>query len=339
MTGSTDLYFPPMRIALVCLALSLPATAQTLLVVNQGDSTVSLIDPATGHTRAVVAENTPGVHVHEAAISADGKTAYLPVYGSAGVGKPGLDGHELLVLDIPTHTITARIDFGHAVRPHLPILDPVSGHLYVSTELDNSISIIDTKTLKILGSVPTGQPQSHMFILSHDGRFAYTANVAPGTVSVIDLKAKKTADIIHVAPEGSAWAVQRIAISNDDKHVFTADQNKPELAVIDTATRKVSARIPLPGLAYGTAPTPDGRYLLAAIPTKNSVAVIDLKTMQVTRSIPIGEKPQEVLVRPDGKTAYISCTNSNNVSAIDLTTWAATSIPAGPAADGLAWAK
>ena len=64
--------------------------------------------------------------------------------------------------------------------------------LYVSTELENSITIIDPKTLKIVGSVPTGQEQSHMFTITGDGHRAYTANVGPGTVSVLDLDARKT---------------------------------------------------------------------------------------------------------------------------------------------------
>jgi len=315
-------------------ALALPAQAQTLLVVNQGDATINLIDPASTRILATIPENTPTVHVHEAATSLDGRTAYLPVYGSTGVGKPGIDGHEMLILDIPSHTITSRVDFGHPVRPHLPILDPASGLLYVTTELDKSVTIIDPKTLKIVGSVPTGQEQSHMLVLSHDGHFGYTANVGPGTVSVLDMRARKTLAIIPISGE-----TQRIAISNDDKLVFTADQTKPQLAVIDTASNKVRTRIPLPGLGYGAAPTPDGRFLLIAIPAKNSVAVIDLKTLTVARTIPVGAKPQEVLIRPGANLAYVSCTDSANVAAINTATWTTTLIPAGPKADGLAWAK
>jgi YVTN family beta-propeller protein len=319
---------------LLLLSLPLAAPAQTLLVVNQGDATVNLIDPKTTHKLATIAENTPTVHVHEAATSLDGRTAYLPVYGSAGVGKPGIDGHEMLVLDIPSHTITGHVDFGHAVRPHLPVLDPASGLLYVTTELDKSVTIIDPKSLKIIGAIPTGQEQSHMLVLSHDGHFGYTANVGPGTVSVLDMRAKKTLAIIPISTD-----TQRISISNDDKLVFTADQTKPQLAVIDTATNKVRTRIPLPDLGYGAAPTPDGRYLLIALPSKNAVAVVDLKSMQVTRTLPVGAAPQEILIRPDGKVAYVSCVASANVAAITLSDWTTTLIPAGPKADGLAWAK
>ena len=51
-----------------------------------------------------------------------------------------------------------------------------------------------------------------MLALSHDGLRGYTANVGPGTVSVLDVKARKTLTIIPVSGN-----VQRIAISNDDR--------------------------------------------------------------------------------------------------------------------------
>ncbi len=322
--------------ALLCFSVSfLPADAQSLLVVNQGDATVSVVDPATAKQVAVVTENTPGVHGHEIAASVDGRTAYLPIYGSTGVGKPGIDGHEMLVIDVASRKITGKVDFGHGVRPHLPVLDPVSGLLYVTTELDKSVTIIDPKTLKIVGAVPTGQEQSHMLALSHDGKRGYTANVGPGTVSVLDMVGRKTLAVIPVSGN-----VQRISVSVDDKLVFTADQTKPQLAVIDTATNKVKGHIALPDLGYGTAPTLDGRWLLVAVPTKNLVAVVDLKSMKVARTIDVAEAPQNVLMRPDGRVAYVACMGAGKVASIDLREWKVERlIEVGKNDDGLAWAQ
>ena len=100
---------------------------------------------------------------------------------------------------------------------------------------------------------------------------------------------------------------QRIALSVDDRWVFTADQTKPRLAVIDTATNAVKTWVPLPGVGYGTAPTPDGRWLVVAMPRINQVGVLDLETMQVARTFAVPKAPQEVLIRPDGLAAYVSC--------------------------------
>jgi DNA-binding beta-propeller fold protein YncE len=323
-------------ISALCLGVATrSASAQSLLVVNQGDTSLSIVDPASAKQIAVIAEGTSTMHGHEVATSAAGHTAFVPIYGNVGVGKPGLNGHEMLILDLPSRKIVGRIDFAHGVRPHQPVFDPAHNLLYVTTELDQSVTIIDPRTRKIVGSVPTGQPQSHMLVLSHDGRRGYTANVGPGTVSVLDLVGRKTIAIIPVSGE-----TQRISISNDDRWVFTSDQTKPQLAIIDTATNKVKSWVPLPGTGYGTAPTPDGRFLLVAVPPTNQVAVVDLASMQVVRNIDVPASPQEVLIRPDGKTAYVSCNTSGQVAAIDLAQWKIQNlIPTGKFADGLAWAK
>jgi YVTN family beta-propeller protein len=311
------------------------APAQKLLVANQGNATVSILDPASGAQVALVKESTPGVHGHEIAATADGRTAFLPIYGSTGVGKPGIDGHEMLVIDVRSGKVTGKLDFGHGVRPHLPVLDPARHLLYVTTELDDAITIIDPRTRKIVGKIPTGQAQSHMFALAHDGRRGYTANVGPGTVSVLDMAGRKTIAVIPVSGE-----VQRISISNDDRHVFTSDQTAPRLAVIDTATNKVSGWVTLPGTGYGTAPTPDGRWLLVCIPSTNEIAVVDLAAMKVVQRIAVPSHPQEILIPPGRKTAYVSCNTSGKVAVLDLSNWRVQkTIAAGPGDDGLAWAR
>jgi YVTN family beta-propeller protein len=239
------------------------------------------------------------------------------------------------VIDIASRKITGKVDFGHGVRPHCAIYDKNSGMLFVTTELDKSVSIIDPKTLKIVGSVPTGQEQSHMLVLSKDGKRGYTANVGPGTVSVLDMVGRKTLAVIPISGN-----TQRINISRDGSMVFTADQKKPQLAVIDTATNKVKSWVELPAVGYGTATTPDGRWLLVALRGAKQVAVVDLKTLKNAKTIDVAGGPSEILVSPDGRKAYVACNFSNQVSVIDLGSWTvAQTIDAGKYADGMAMTK
>lgn len=323
-------------IAVLAVALALiTAHAQNgrLLVAQKGTQSLAIVDPASGTVIASVPEG--GVTGHEVIASPDGRFAYVPIYGNSGVGKPGTNGSTLAVIDIAAQKVVNTFAFSHGVRPHCPLFGPKDGLLYVTTELDQSITQIDPRTLKFVAAIPTGQPESHMLALSHDGLRGYTANVGPGTVSVLDIPARKVLKIIPISSN-----TQRIAISPDDRWVFTADQTKPQLAVIDTKTDSVSKWVPLEGIAYGTAPTPDGRFLLVALPDQNKIAVVDLKTMQVARSVTVGVNPQEVVVRPDGKTAYVSCATSNQVAEINLDTWTLTRLIAtGKATDGLAWAQ
>ena len=322
-------------IAALSLALALTAAhAQNgrLLVAQKGDQSLAIVDPASGNVIASVPEG--GVTGHEVIASPDGRFAYVPIYGNSGVGMPGTDGANLVVIDIAAHKVVGSLDFGHGVRPHMPLFGPKDGLLYVTTELDQAIALIDPATLKFVGHVPTGQPQSHMLALSHDGRRGYTANVGPGTVSVLDIEARKVLTIIPISTN-----TQRISISNDDHWVFTADQTKPQLAAIDTSTNKVANWIPLSGLGYGSAITPDGHWLLIAVPSKNNVDVIDMKAMKLAQAIPVCADPQETRVRPDGKVGYVSCVGSDQVAEIDLGTMKVSRLFAtGKGTDGLAWA-
>ena len=302
-----------------------------LLTANKGAQSLGIIDTEAGKQLAEVPEG--GITGHEVIASPDGRLAYVPIYGNSGVGKAGTDGHNMVVIDIASQKVVGDVDFGHGVRPHCPVFNHKTGMLYVTTEIDKTISVIDPKTLKIIETVPTGQEESHMLAISKDGRYGYTANVGPGTVSVLDLRAKKVVKVIPISK-----TTQRIALSSDDKWAFTADQTKPQLAVIDTKKRTLSSWVELPGLGYGTAATHDGRWLIAAVPTVNKVSVIDLQTLKVVRSLDVPKAPQEVLVRPDDKMAYVSCDSSHQVAAINLADWSVTLIDAGKGTDGLAWA-
>jgi DNA-binding beta-propeller fold protein YncE len=304
----------------------------TLLVANKTDRTLSVIDAAAGKAVRAVPEDGPTGH--EVAASPDGKVAYVPIYGDSGVGRPGSDGRNMMVIEIATGKTVGNVDFGKGVRPHHPVIGPKNGLLYVTTELNQTVTIIDPKSLKIVGSVPTGADESHMLAISSDGKRGYTANVGAGSISVLDLDAKKTVTVIPVAKK-----VQRIAISTDGKLAWTADQNEPRLAAIDTATNKIDHWIPLPAVGFSTAPTHDGKFLIVTSTAANKVFVVDLATKTVAHTLDMPKIPQEVIVRPDGKMAYVSCDIEAKVVSVRTSDWKVdATMDAGKGADGLAWA-
>lgn len=306
--------------------------SETLLVVNKTEETLSFVDPASG--REVARVPVGGVTAHEVAGSPDGRAAWVPIYGDSGVGMPGSDGRTVNAIDIASRKIIASVDLGEPSRPHAAVFGPKDGRLYVTSEVSNSIKIIDPTARKVVDYIPTGQRESHMMVITRDGSRAYTSNVGAGTVSAIDLALKKVIAIIRISR-----MAQRIAISTDDKLVFTSDQTRPEVAVIDTGTNTVVSRVSIDGVGFGLAPSRDGRYLLVAQPSAESVSVIEVKSLKVQRMIKVPPEPQEIFVRPDNKVAYVSCDESQEVAAIDLHRWEVERIiEVGHGADGLGWA-
>ena len=303
-----------------------------LLVANKGDRTLSIINPETGVQLAAVPED--GVTGHEVVASADGRRAFVPIFGNSGVGKPGTDGSLIRVVDLAEGKICGTVDFKCGIRPHCVVIGPKDKLLYVTTELSNCVTVIDPATLKITGTIPTGQAESHMLAISADGKRGYTANVGPGTVSVLDLVEKKTIKIIPVGK-----TTQRISITPDDKWVFTADQKQPRLAVIDAAKNEVVNWIELPGAGYGTAVTPDGKSLIVCLHKLQQVGLVDLQTLKLAKTVDVPKSPQEVLIPPDGQRAFVSCDASQKIAVIEMKNFTVEKlIAAGKGADGLAWA-
>jgi len=307
------------------------SSGSLLLVANKGDHTLGLIDPANGRQVATVPES--GVTGHEVVASPDGRLAYVPIYGDSGVGQPGSDGATIDVIDLRERRRTATIDLGRPERPHCAAFGS-DGRLYVTTELTDTLTVIDPRTNTVVDHIPTGQAESHMVVLNRDATRAYTSNVHAGSVSAIDILSRKVLAVVKVSPVS-----QRISLSPDGRWVFTADQTAPRLAMIDTATNEIAHWVELPGIAYGTAPTPDGRFLVLALIQANQVGLLDIAARKVVATVDVPKAPQFVLVRPDGRAAYVSCDRAARVAEIalpDLTV--SRLIEAGPMADGLAWA-
>jgi YVTN family beta-propeller protein len=305
-------------------------SAQNLLVANQGDHTLLVIDTASRKTLATVGVDING---HEVIASPDGKLAYVPIYGNAGIGSPGTDGSTVEIIDIASGRAMHIIDLDKRVRPHCAKFGP-DGMLYVSAELAKAVDVIDPKTQKVIAEVPTGSNDSHMLAISPDGARAYTSNVFAGSVSALDLHKRTLITTIPVAGR-----VQRISISPDGRSVYTHDQQKPRIAVIDTSKNTVEKWWDVPSVVYSSAATPDGHWLIANA-LSGKLFVLDTSSGKVQHTYDIPAASGEAIVAPDGSLAYVSCPQAGTIEVLNLKTWQLEKpIQLTKGVDGLAFAK
>jgi YVTN family beta-propeller protein len=93
------------------------------------------------------------------------------------------------------------------------------------------------------------------------------------------------------------------------------------VSVINTATNKVTAAIPVGGFPFGVAVSPDGRrvYVANEGPPSQTVSVIDTATNKVIANI--GTRGSVgIAASQDGRRVYAANTGDQTVSVIDATT-------------------
>ena len=281
-----------------------------LLIVCKDDSTLEVIDLETSRTAGAVVAS--GFTPHEVVATDDGRRAYMPVYSNAPVGSPGSDGRRVDVVDLLTLQRVGEIRLPFPSRPHQSSLLPTD-RVIVSTELDESVTVIDRRTLRVVARLPTGQAESHTFAVSIDGSRLVTANVGPGSVSIIDVHSRTLLGVVKVAEK-----VNRICLEPDGRFAYTADQGSPRIAVIDTELVEHVAWIELPSIGFGTAVTASGSHIVVALRTGSEIAVVDRRSGEVVHRVATPNHPQAIVLHPDGVRAYSACDAANCVVEVDI---------------------
>ena len=125
-----------------------------LLVVCKDDSTLEVIDLES--SKRVGAVTASGFTPHEVVATGDGRFAYMPVYSDAPVGSPGSDGRRVDIVDLLTFQRVGDIRLAFPSRPHQSSL-LTNDRVIISTELDESVTVIDRRTLRVVARLPTGE--------------------------------------------------------------------------------------------------------------------------------------------------------------------------------------
>jgi DNA-binding beta-propeller fold protein YncE len=128
---------------------------------------------------------------------------------------------------------------------------------------------------------------SEGFDVSPDRHEVWVANAQDGTISVIDIAAKKVVETIQANVGGA----NRLKFTPDGKHVLVSSLAGPDLVIFDTATRRQIQRIPVGHGAAGMVIEPNGARAFVACTPDDYVTVIDLHSLAVAGHIQAGGEP------------------------------------------------
>jgi YVTN family beta-propeller protein len=128
---------------------------------------------------------------------------------------------------------------------------------------------------------------SEGFDIAPGGSQVWVANAQDGTVSIVDIAAKKVLATLQANVRGA----NRLKFTPDGKLVLISTLGGPDLVVLDAATRAEVKRVPLGKGAAGIQMDPDGSRAFVACTPDDYVAVVDLKTLTVSGRIDAGPQP------------------------------------------------
>ena len=134
--------------------------------------------------------------------------------------------------------------------------------------------------------VPVG-PRGEGFDVSPDGKEAWVANAGDGTVTIVDLGARRASGNLDI----NVKSANRLKFTPDGKLVLISMSSQPDVLVLNAATHEAVKRIPVGHGAAGILMQPDGARAYIACSPDNSVAVVDLKTLEVVGRIDAGGSP------------------------------------------------
>jgi len=225
------------------------------------DGKVAYVPVADGHYEVVdlaagkiVDRIRTGGRPHNTVCAPDGSRMYLAPMG---------DVKKVLVADVATHQVVGDIPFGDVVRP--VTLSPDGRRLFANVDHLIGFEVADVaagkKADRVEAELTDEQKKtsshSHGIAVRPDGKELWMCDADHGQVLVFDLGGDRPRQTARIAAGGPVYW---LAIAPDGKTCYVSVRGRNQVAVVDTATRQVTARI-----AVGKEPK---RLLVVPVPAK-----------------------------------------------------------------------
>jgi DNA-binding beta-propeller fold protein YncE len=180
--------------------------------------------------------------------------------------------------------------------------DSAAHKLYISR--GPQVLVVDTTTGKQIGAI-TGLHGTHGIALDDTGKFGYITDA--GTANTVVVFDRNTLATVATIPTGGKGP-DGIIFEPFTKTVWAFEGHSKDAAVIDTATQKLVATVPLPGGPEFAAA--DGKGMIYNnLEDKSAIVRIDARTKSVTANWPLTgcEGPSGLAIDADGSHLFPVC--------------------------------
>ena len=199
-------------------------------------------------------------------------------------------------------------------------LPAAAAQLFVTNTKSDSVSIIDTDTLEVVGTIPLGKGKPNRIVFHPDGRVAWVVYDKSHDLGVIDAETRKLVRRVKVG--GNPY---NLAFTPDGHHLlvldWSSDTSADEVIFYDLKAETIDGRLEVSTWPAHSVFSRDGKLVYVSGETAGDVTVIDVAARTiVTRIVHGGGDAMGLALTADGKTLYAAAGENRAILKIDTAT-------------------
>lgn len=168
------------------------------------------------------------------------------------------------------------------LSPQAICVAPDGQRAYVVNATANSVSVVDVRARRVVGTIPVGERPYHA-AFSPDARSLYVSCAWAGKVDEIDVAQGR---VVRSLPAGAE--PNGVVPSRDGTRLYVANALSDDLSIIDVASGRLLADVPVGNQPRFATETPDGKRVIVANNLGRSLTLIEAASAQVLESRDLG---------------------------------------------------
>ncbi|MFA5950895.1 MAG: PQQ-dependent catabolism-associated beta-propeller protein [Hyphomicrobium sp.] len=185
---------------------------------------------------------------------------------------------------------------------------------FVSNEKDNTISVLDTGSLKVVKTIPVGKRPRGM-VLTPDGKKLIVCAGDDNRLDVIDTT---TLEIIK-SYETSGPDPELLDIDPSGTTIYVANEDDGMVTVLDVAGEH-KGEIQIGVEPEGMSVAPDNSVVVATSESTSMAHFINTQTLKVVANVLVDTRPRVSRFTADGREVWVTAEVGGTVSIIDAIT-------------------
>jgi YVTN family beta-propeller protein len=189
--------------------------------------------------------------------------------------------------------------------------------LLITNTKSDSVSIINTDTFEVIGTIPLGRGKPNRIAYHPDGRTAWVVYDKSHDLGIIDVEARKLLKRVRIG--GNPY---NLAFTPDASHVlvldWASDTSRDEVIFYDLKAEKIDGRVEVSTWPAHAIFSRDAKLLYVSGETAGDLTVIDLaQRIVVARIVHGGGDAMGLALTADGKALYAAAGENKQILKID----------------------